>query len=123
MRCRGYVFTLNNYTEEDVEALRQTQGSKYLLFGKEVGENGTPHLQGYVYFKNKKSFKQVKTLLGDRYHIEAQRGSCEQAIDYCKKDGDYEEIGNPPLSKKEKSEKGVKRRREKNEACLNSNLL
>jgi len=123
MRSRGYIFTLNNFSEEEVQNLQQSQGSKYLIFGKEVGENGTPHLQGYIYFKNKKSFKQVKGFLGDRYHIEAQRGSCQQAIDYCKKDGDYQEIGTPPLSVKEKSERGVKRRREKNQACLNSDLL
>lgn len=108
MRSRGHVFTLNNYNEQEVERLKSVE-CKYLVYGREVGASGTPHLQGYVYFKNKKSFKQVKDLLGDRYHIEAQRGSCKQAIDYCKKDGDFEEVGAPPLSQKEKGECNKKR--------------
>lgn len=108
-RCRGYVFTLNNWTEEEVEKLRQQAGYKYLIFGREVGENGTPHLQGYVYWKAAKTFSACKKALGSRYHIEAQKGSCEQAIDYCKKENNYEEIGHPPLTQKEKGDKNKKR--------------
>jgi len=93
-RSRGYVFTLNNWTEEEAEHLRQC-GSKYLIFGKEVGENGTPHLQGYVYWANKKSLKQMKKLNG-RAHWEQQRGTAQQAIEYCKKDGEFEEHGVSP---------------------------
>ena len=108
-RCRGYVFTLNNYSEEEVECLRKLQGYKYLIFGKEVGENGTPHLQGYVYWKNAKSFSSCKKTLGNRFHIEVQRGSCEQAIDYCKKEDQFEEIGVAPLSQSEKGDCNKKR--------------
>lgn len=104
-RSRGYCFTLNNWTPEDTEALVKVE-CQYLVYGKEVGEEGTPHLQGYVYFKSLKSFKQIKTLLGDRYHIEAQRGSTEQAADYCKKDGDFHEVGVVPMSQKKKGEAG-----------------
>lgn len=82
---------------------------KYLIFGKEVGENGTPHLQGFIRFENAKSFAAVKKLLGIRYHIESQRGSCEQAIDYCKKEGNFEEVGVVPLTPKEKGSKNKKR--------------
>ena len=110
MRSRGYVFTLNNYTTEEVEALRQC-GSKYLIFGKEVGESGTPHLQGYVWFTTLKSLKQVKKL-SPRAHWEAQRGSVDQAVEYCKKDGSYEELGIAPISKKKQGE-GEKKRYQK----------
>ena len=105
MRSRGYVFTLNNYTADDIEALKKVK-FVYLVFGKEVGDEGTPHLQGYIRFKSAKTFRRVKAILGDRYHIEGQRGTCEQAIVYCKKDGDFEEIGDPPLSANEKGEAG-----------------
>lgn len=97
LRSRGYVFTLNNYTEEEEEKLIQTQGHMYLIYGKEVGEKGTPHLQGFIYFKNQRSFNSVKKLLGTRYHIEKQMGTNQQAIDYCKKEGIYREIGSPPI--------------------------
>ena len=110
MRSRGYVFTLNNYTEEEVEALRQC-GSKYLIFGKEVGESGTPHLQGYVWFTNKKSLKQMKKL-SPRAHWEAQRGSTEQAAEYCKKDGNFEELGICPIKKRLDAQTRIKRLRE-----------
>lgn len=122
MRSRGYVFTLNNWAQEEVDALLQTQGHKYLIFGKEVGSNGTPHLQGYICFKNKKSFKQVKELLGDRYHIEAQKGSFEQAIDYCKKEGDYTEVGNAPVSQKRKGELNAERWKRARTAAVEGRL-
>lgn len=96
---------MNNYTEEEVELLRQSQGHKYLVFGKEVGEKGTPHLQGYVFWPTLKSLKQMSKFL-ERAHWEPQRGSFEQAIEYCKKDGSFEELGEAPMSDKKKGECG-----------------
>lgn len=107
MRSRGYVFTLNNYTEEEINSLKLC-GSKYLIFGKEIGENGTPHLQGYVYWNCLKSLKQMKKING-RAHWEIQKGSFEQAIEYCKKDGSFEELGVAPMSQKKKGETEKKR--------------
>jgi len=42
-RSRNFVFTLNNYTTEEVELVKEWD-CKYLIFGKEIGESGTPHL-------------------------------------------------------------------------------
>ena len=89
------MYTLNNWNEQDCERLQAVECT-YLVYGKEVGEEGTPHLQGFVYFKNKKSFKQVKQLLGERCHIEAMKGSAAQAAAYCKKDGVVFEKGVAP---------------------------
>jgi len=48
----AYVFVLNNYTDEDVDALSDAVNSMpeviYLDFGFEIGESGTPHLQGQI---------------------------------------------------------------------------
>lgn len=99
-RARGFCFTLNNYTEEDV-ALVQTWSVAYLIFGKEVGESGTPHLQGYVYFANAKTLASLKKLHG-RAHWEIARGSPEQASVYCQKDGDFVEMGTKPKSQSDK---------------------
>lgn len=96
-RARGFVFTINNYSDVDrpgVDLLASM--AEYLIIGKEIGEEGTPHYQGYVYFgKNKKAFKQVKELL-PRAHIEAAKGSPRQNFDYCSKQGDFEEFGVRP---------------------------
>lgn len=105
-RSRGWCITLNNYTDDDFDVVFATQfDTKYCVWGKEVGESGTPHLQGYVYYNTVKSFSQVK-LLFPTGHIEKQRGTCQQASDYCKKDGDYWEHGELPLSDSNKGERG-----------------
>lgn len=102
MRARGYCYTLNNYTEKEVEHLKGID-FKYQILGFEKGENGTPHIQGYVYFINKKSLKQLKKI-NPRIHWEVQKGTFEQAIQYCKKDGSAVELGVAPMSQKEKGD-------------------
>ena len=67
---------------------------KYIVFGREVGESGTPHLQGTVVFENRKRASGVKKQVGDRAHIEPVR-DLERSIEYCKKDEDFVEIGDP----------------------------
>lgn len=101
MRSRGYCFTLNNYTAEEVESIRQVASrAAYLVFGFETGENGTPHLQGYVYFQNPLSALGAKRLISQRAHIELQRGTHQQAAEYCKKQGSFEEFGTLPAQGK-----------------------
>ena len=93
-RARHWVFTINNYTEEDEERLRVVATNcTYLVFGREIGESGTPHLQGYVDFGTTKRFSTAKGHIGQNAHIDVKRGKPEQAADYCKKDGDFEEFG------------------------------
>lgn len=103
-RSRAWVFTLNNYDEEDMTNVKNC-GYQYVVVGKEVGEAGTPHLQGYVYFKTLKSLKGLKKKV-PKAHWEPRRGSHEQAREYCMKDGDYLEEGVPPMSQQKKGECG-----------------
>lgn len=76
------------------------------MVGKEVGESGTPHFQGFICFQDAKTFSAIKKLLPDGCHIEARKGTFQQAADYCKKDGDYFEAGTLPMDQKAKGEAG-----------------
>lgn len=103
-RSRSYVFTLNNYTEEEEEKTRDLgETCRYMVFGKEVGEQGTPHLQGYIVFPNARSLAGVKSLL-PRAHFEVAKGNAEQNREYCSKQGDFFEFGEMPISQKRKGE-------------------
>lgn len=94
-----WCFTLNNPTPQEVQSLRELGNGnrvKYLIFGREVGEEGTLHLQGFAIFQRSLRFTAAKTLLGGRCHIEGARGNNHQASEYCKKDGDFEQFGTVP---------------------------
>lgn len=89
--ARNCVFTLNNYTEEEYNAVLNWD-CKYLIVGKEVGEQNTPHLQGYVEWLHAKKFTSLKNL-NPRIHWEKRRGTAKEASDYCKKEGYFYEKG------------------------------
>lgn len=95
-----WCFTHNNYTDDDQEFVCQLLASpevRYGVYGREVGANGTPHLQGFVIFKDRVRFNSVKERFGVlNVHLELARGTSLQASEYCKKDGDFEEFGSPP---------------------------
>lgn len=97
-KSRAYCFTLNNYTEEEYLAISSME-CKYLVIGKEKGESGTPHLQGYVYLVNPRTLTSLKKSM-PRAHIEVAKGSPLQASTYCKKDGDFYESGELPAQGK-----------------------
>lgn len=96
MASKRYVWTLNNYTNDELTHLEGISDNdvQYLVYGKEVGAGGTPHLQGFVVLRSRLRLGGVKRVLGlQRGHIEVARGSDEQAADYCKKEHDYREVG------------------------------
>lgn len=106
-RARGWCFTLNNYVASNEHD--PTHGDcpriialvpeffRFICFGREVGESGTPHLQGYLYAKQPLSLSQCRERIGNA-HFEISRGTPAQAIEYCKKDGDFDEAGEAPVS-------------------------
>lgn len=98
-QAKNWCFTLNNYTEEEYEQLRNSNEKyDYIVIGKEKGSNGTPHLQGHIVFKKKHSARTVKTIVGLRAHIEISKDP-SASVKYCKKEGDYIEIGNEPIGR------------------------
>jgi len=96
--AKRWCFTLNNPTEEDEQRI---QGNvveyEYLVYGREVGATGTPHLQGFVVFVSRKRLHQLRTLISDRGHYELARGTNAQASAYCRKDGNFVQLGNPDV--------------------------
>lgn len=110
-KIRSIVFTLNNYTEADVERIQEIglDRCRFICYGKEVGESGTPHLQGFCYSDGQRSFKWWKELIGGNPHIEKTKGTAEEAISYCAKDGDFWERGDRPVSGVKRGEDEAKR--------------
>lgn len=82
---RKFVFTVNNYTDSDIAAVKEIDCVK-IKAGFEVGASGTPHIQGAVVFKNPRSLKAVCRDLGGRAHLEVMKGTWSDQK-YCLKDG------------------------------------
>lgn len=97
MAARNWCFTLNNYTDDELSHFRSvlsdSQVVRYAVFGLEVGESGTPHLQGYISGKKVFRLRGIRSLLSSRGHYEISKGSPEQNFDYCSKAGTFEEFG------------------------------
>ncbi|AXQ66589.1 MAG: putative viral replication protein [Circoviridae sp.] len=100
-KSKFWVFTINNYTEEnqsDLRALGDDPAVSYLVFGREMGEEQTPHIQGYIEFRTRHTLSRVRRMF-PRAHWERRRGSGIEASVYCQKDGDFEEFGVLAISK------------------------
>lgn len=83
--AKNWCFTINNYNQSDYEKLEKMYEHghfSYIIFGREVGEQGTNHLQGYVQLKKKMRLPQVKKFISPRAHLEISRGSPDQAAGY-----------------------------------------
>lgn len=95
-RAKHWCFTLNNYTESDVDRIVDgASGFDYIVFGKEVGDSGTPHLQGFVSFPTRVRRNVCVDKIGQAHFTVARH--IDNAIQYCKKDGDFIELGTKPL--------------------------
>ena len=103
-QSRNWCYTINNPTHEDelaMDALSKT--CRYMVIGKETGNSGTLHAQGFVIFHSNMRLNAVSALL-PRAHLETTKGSWEQAADYCKKEGDFLEFGEPPITRKKRGQ-------------------
>ena len=89
-----WVFTFNNYSPNTLDLIANldyTSVVEYCVYGKEVGESGTPHLQGTFKFFKKKRRNGIISFIGDCFLEPCV--DLEASIDYCKKDGDFVEFG------------------------------
>lgn len=78
---RGWMLTINNPTQEDVDKL-VADTYEYLVFQFERGESGTLHVQAFIYYKNPRVWPKRKY---PNAHIEIAK-SIQASIKYCKKE-------------------------------------
>ena len=91
-RAKRWTFTLNNYTAGDCERLNHCltpNACHFVVVGKEVGEGGTLHQQGFAYFKQLVRFATLKwEVVGEGAHLEVARADDKANDAYCSKGGD-----------------------------------
>ena len=83
-----WCFTLNNWTElehSSIITILNEQCKKYIV-GKEIGEQGTPHLQGYLRFKSKQRPMGLFCNKRISWRKAYKDSTDKHNFDYCKKD-------------------------------------
>lgn len=140
---RAWMFTVNNPTPGDFEQLKalEVDALKYIVYGKEVGEKGTPHLQGYLYLRNAKTMSALSKLC-KRASLEVPGGPPKANRRYCCKgsqsheeynehgeagprygiDADIYEWGTIPLADKEKGELAKDRAKRNLALCVEGRI-
>lgn len=107
-----FIWTLNNYTPEDILRIQGCigkRGIRYICYGREVAPStGTPHLQGYMQ-STQKQYERLQLAFAPTHlnnlqsaraasgpnaaEISGQFAEPYTAIGYCMKDGDFYETG------------------------------
>lgn len=96
-RFRSWCFTVNNYTLGDIHNCQYLlKDAVFGLFGEEVGENGTPHLQGYVSLQHPVSMNTLRKIV-PRAHWTVALGTDIQNKEYCSKGKNIYMIGAPKV--------------------------
>ena len=86
-----WVFTINNFTDTNVRKIIESVNEPWLLgitAGKEIGKQGTPHIQGCVYTKELIGKKFLYEKWGDnkKFFLDRVKGSWDQNKKYTQKD-------------------------------------
>lgn len=87
-----WCFTLNNWLPVDLVTIQskfEDEGIEYVI-GREVGESGTPHLQGYIECENEiRPMESLKLMKEIHWEKRCKRGTRAHNIAYCTKDWSY----------------------------------
>lgn len=109
-KARAWCFTENNPVRLNLFPDGLPEGIKYVVYQLERGEQGTPHLQGYIQFTAPRTMSWVKRIVSktaegdeffvfERMHLLKARGSASQNKVYCTKAGRLDgpwELGDAP---------------------------
>lgn len=86
MSTRYWCFTINNPTELiDTSEKLWKKNLSVLVYQKEIGENGTPHYQGYLELVTPRRLTWLKKVIPTA-HLEPRKGSRGQALQYVIKE-------------------------------------
>ena len=104
-QSKTWIATVNNYNDEDIARIVDLwpENLSYYIFGRKRGEGGTPHLQCYFQFLERKRCNQVRALLPLGAHITRTVGSADENMRYCSKEGNFSTEGTP-ISQGERSD-------------------
>ncbi len=98
-RYRNFCFTINNYTNEELNELRKKELKeiKYIIVGEEIAPTtGTHHLQGFIIYNSAKTLNAAIKNLPKRSHIEICKGTPYENYLYCSKENIAHELGERP---------------------------
>lgn len=104
VQSRRWSATWNNYDEDyesTLNSLLERKLISYLIYGLEIGKEGTPHLQMYFELPKKKTLRGLKAALLNEsaslnsLHLEISKGDLSSNQEYCKKDGQWFQFGTP----------------------------
>jgi len=93
---RAYCYTA--WLKPVLQNCDDTVSVRYHIYGIEKAPTTqTEHYQGYIEFSIPIRVSRMKKIFQDNtMHIEKRKGTRIQAIDYCKKDGDFYEVDSRP---------------------------
>lgn len=102
-RHHGFVFTINNYTDNDIAdvlGLSYNNWATYIIAGFEVGDEGTPHIQGYLHCPVARTLLSVSKQLPRSFLCKAKAigKKFNTRYEYCMKTGNYWEYGIRPVN-------------------------
>lgn len=80
-RMRNVCFTVNNFTDADILAF-DSWDCDYMLYAKEIGAEGTPHLQGYFEMSTQMTLTTFKKKLHPTAHFEKAKGTADHNLKY-----------------------------------------
>lgn len=95
-KARAWCFTINNPTHKVLFPDGLPDGFKYIVYQLERGDQGTPHLQGYIQLSRPQRIAWLKKVTSktaegevfnvfDRAHFIAAKGNADQNKAYCTK--------------------------------------
>lgn len=84
-----WSYTWNNYPEGTPLDWIANEDVTWHICGYEVGDSGTPHIQGFVHFVKRTRLTALKKKYPGTIHWEAQRGNDTDCSDYVHKIGKH----------------------------------